>query len=114
MSAPLVVALFDRAFRHASWREAFRQRWPFYAGLASTWVLLGLLVAGLWAWSGRREALELPGTLHARPLATEAGIQAYPAFSPDGRSVAYSGEIDDVLQSNAEDFVKSYVQKGGQ
>jgi prokaryotic ubiquitin-like protein Pup len=23
-------------------------------------------------------------------------------------------EIDDVLESNAEDFVKSYVQKGGQ
>ena len=27
---------------------------------------------------------------------------------------AILGEIDDVLETNAEDFVKSYVQKGGQ
>ncbi|RYE79905.1 MAG: ubiquitin-like protein Pup [Myxococcales bacterium] len=27
---------------------------------------------------------------------------------------AILGEIDDVLESNAEDFVKSFIQKGGQ
>ena len=27
---------------------------------------------------------------------------------------AILGEIDDVLETNAEDFVKSFVQKGGQ
>lgn len=46
--------------------------------------------------------------------------------SPTGPSVTTSGEkikaelddlldeIDEVLESNAEDFVKSYVQKGGE
>jgi eukaryotic-like serine/threonine-protein kinase len=60
--------------------------------------LLAVLVTGLWAWSQRRPALEPLGDLDAVPLATESGIQAYPAFSPDGRSVAYAGEVEGVLQ----------------
>lgn len=32
------------------------------------------------------------------PLATDAGFQGAPAFSPDGRTVAYVAEVDDVLQ----------------
>ena len=32
----------------------------------------------------------------------------------DGDVDAILDEIDDVLESNAEDFVKSFVQKGGQ
>jgi len=43
-SAPLVVLLYDRTFLAGSFRDALRHRWPVYAGLASTWVVLSLLV----------------------------------------------------------------------
>jgi ubiquitin-like protein Pup len=44
---------------------------------------------------------------------------AAPATSESGEKLKAElddllDEIDDVLESNAEDFVKSYVQKGGQ
>jgi tetratricopeptide (TPR) repeat protein len=44
-SAPLVVALYDRAFLFASWREAWARRRPLYSALASTWLVLAWLVA---------------------------------------------------------------------
>ncbi|MSR61818.1 MAG: tetratricopeptide repeat protein [Planctomycetes bacterium] len=43
-SAPLVVALYDRAFAFPSWGEMLRRRRGFYAGLASTWLVLAALV----------------------------------------------------------------------
>ena len=46
VSAPLIVLLYDRIFVAETFREAWRKRWRFYAGLAGTWLLLGYLVAG--------------------------------------------------------------------
>lgn len=49
----------------------------------------------------------------------EAEVEAAPATEADS-SEAVEGvddlldEIDDVLEENAEEFVRSYVQKGGQ
>lgn len=43
VSAPLMVLLYDRTFCVGSFREAWRRR-GLYASLASTWVLLGVLV----------------------------------------------------------------------
>ncbi|MEX2627130.1 MAG: ubiquitin-like protein Pup [Ilumatobacteraceae bacterium] len=45
--------------------------------------------------------------------------EAAPATSESGEKLKAElddllDEIDDVLETNAEDFVKSYVQKGGQ
>ncbi len=45
-TAPLMVALFDRVFLFASWKDAFRRRWPLYAGLAASWGVLAVLLAG--------------------------------------------------------------------
>ena len=45
VTAPLVVAFYDRAFLAKSWREVFRERWMLYTGLAATWLLLPLLLA---------------------------------------------------------------------
>ena len=42
VTAPIVVVLWDYWFAPAG---GSRRRWPLYAGLASTWVLLALLVA---------------------------------------------------------------------
>ena len=47
VAAPIVVLLCDRVFFSASLRDALRERWGLYAGLASTWIVLALLLAGL-------------------------------------------------------------------
>ena len=49
----------------------------------------------------------------------EAVEEAAPATSESGEKLKAElddllDEIDEVLETNAEDFVKSYVQKGGQ
>jgi protein O-mannosyl-transferase len=43
-SAPLMVALYDRTFVFDRTRDAFRNRWRLYGGLALTWLLLALLI----------------------------------------------------------------------
>jgi tetratricopeptide (TPR) repeat protein len=40
VTAPLVVLLYDRVFLAPSWREVLQRRWPLYAGLAATWLIL--------------------------------------------------------------------------
>ncbi len=49
----------------------------------------------------------------------EADVAEAPAASESGEKLKAElddllDEIDDVLETNAEDFVKSYIQKGGQ
>ena len=46
VSAPLLVPLYDLAFREAPWRSLWARRRGLYLGLASTWILLAALVAG--------------------------------------------------------------------
>jgi ubiquitin-like protein Pup len=53
------------------------------------------------------------------PAREEEVVEEAPASSEQGEKIKAElddllEEIDDVLESNAEDFVKSYVQKGGQ
>ena len=53
-----------------------------------------------------------------RPQEEEAADQA-PASSEQGEALKAElddllDEIDEVLETNAEDFVKSYIQKGGE
>ena len=45
VSAPLIVLLYDRTFVAGSYAEAWRRRRGFYAALATTWILLGALLA---------------------------------------------------------------------
>jgi tetratricopeptide (TPR) repeat protein len=42
-----MVLLYDRTFVAGSFREAWRQRWRYYLGLAGTWLLLARLMIGL-------------------------------------------------------------------
>lgn len=47
VTAPVLVALYDRVFVAGSWREVARRRGKFYLALASTWLLLaGLMNTG--------------------------------------------------------------------
>jgi ubiquitin-like protein Pup len=53
------------------------------------------------------------------PSRTEEDVEAAPPNAAQGDKLKAElddllDEIDDVLETNAEDFVKSYVQKGGQ
>ena len=53
------------------------------------------------------------------PAREEADVEDAPATSEQGEKIKAElddllDEIDDVLETNAEDFVKSYIQKGGQ
>ncbi len=50
---------------------------------------------------------------------TEEVVEEMPASGEQGEALKAElddllDEIDDVLETNAEDFVKSYIQKGGQ
>jgi len=53
------------------------------------------------------------------PPRTEEQVEDAPASSEKGEQIKAEvddllDEIDEVLDANAEDFVRSYVQKGGQ
>ncbi len=53
------------------------------------------------------------------PSRTDEVVEAAPVVTESGDKLKAElddllDEIDDVLETNAEDFVKSYVQKGGQ
>ena len=45
VSAPLMVALYDRVFLYDSLRQAARSRWRLYVGLGTTWLVLAILLA---------------------------------------------------------------------
>ena len=44
VTAPVAVVMYDAVFAFSSWRDALRVRWPWYAGLASTWAVLAALI----------------------------------------------------------------------
>jgi ubiquitin-like protein Pup len=53
------------------------------------------------------------------PKPSEEVVEETPATSESGEALKAElddllDEIDEVLESNAEDFVKSYIQKGGE
>jgi len=53
------------------------------------------------------------------PSRQEEEVEETPAASESGEKIKAElddllDEIDEVLETNAEDFVKSYIQKGGQ
>lgn len=40
VTAPVMALVYDRTFLAGSFREAWRRRWPLYAGLGATWLAL--------------------------------------------------------------------------
>jgi ubiquitin-like protein Pup len=53
------------------------------------------------------------------PSRTDEAVEDVPAASETGEKIKAEldellDEIDDVLETNAEEFVKSYIQKGGE
>ncbi|MHC4067250.1 MAG: tetratricopeptide repeat protein, partial [Planctomycetota bacterium] len=71
VSAPLIVLLYDRVFISGSFRGALARRPGLYAGLALTWVLLGVLLAS----GPRSESIGFNhGVASLDYLRTQAGV----------------------------------------
>ncbi len=73
ITAPLVVALFDRVFLSRSWVEVARLRWPLYVGLFASCVPLMALMSGVWS----NPQSEVNAIVRAAPLeyaATQPGV----------------------------------------
>ena len=64
VTAPIMIVLYDRLFTFASLRHAFERRWPLYAGLAATWIVLATL-----EWTGPR--------VHSAGFASGVGSWTY-------------------------------------
>ncbi|HVP10303.1 MAG TPA: tetratricopeptide repeat protein, partial [Phycisphaerae bacterium] len=63
VTAPLLVLLYDRTFDSGSFRQSLRRRPIFYAVMACTWIILGMLIA-----SGPRSGSAGFGLEHLGPL----------------------------------------------
>jgi tetratricopeptide (TPR) repeat protein len=74
VSAPLIVLLYDRVFLASSFREALWRRRVLYSGLATTWLLLAMLVANT---PHSRTGFGIQGVTSWNYLKTEAGVIAY-------------------------------------
>src|SRR5262245_41089224 len=44
VTAPIVVALYDRVFLFGSVADAMRKRWPLYLGLGATWIVIADMI----------------------------------------------------------------------
>lgn len=54
VTAPVVIALYDRLFLTGSWRETLMRRGPWLVGLAATWGILAALI-----WQSKLEARQV-------------------------------------------------------
>lgn len=70
-----------------------RQFWPALAVIA----LAAAVAAGAFSGSGRDSGTSIDA-YHFVPFAVDAGVQTMPAWSPDGQSLAFSGEVDGYYQ----------------
>jgi tetratricopeptide (TPR) repeat protein len=64
VTAPVMVALYDRVFVFESVKKAIRARWPLYAGLTATWIVLAAV-----NWSGSR--------IHSAGFTTGVSVWTY-------------------------------------
>lgn len=70
-------------------------------------------MSGQEQWSKRKSSQEADDeVLEAQPQTNPDAAERKEALNEDIDSIL--DEIDDVLETNAEDFVKSFIQKGGQ
>jgi Tol biopolymer transport system component len=71
-----------------------RRRWVTIAIVAASAAVI-VAVAGLLPWNTTDAGIE---RYRFTPLATDAGYQASPAWSPDGKTLAYVASVNGVLQ----------------
>lgn len=72
-----------------------RRRWRWAAAAVFALALAGAAIA--WAWTRQNGASPIDAYRFV-PFAVDAGVQAMPAWSADGQSLAFSGEVDGYYQ----------------
>jgi Tfp pilus assembly protein PilF len=60
VTAPVMAYFYDRTFAAGTFREAWRRRWRYHTALAATWIMLGLLVAGMGGNRGKAAGFGSP------------------------------------------------------
>ena len=89
-----VVVMPARPVAGERWWQQISPR----AMTAALCVVALLSASALFAWRYFTPELADPLTYRFVPLATESGLELFPAWSPNGRLIAYSGEQNGVLQ----------------
>ncbi|HWZ94722.1 MAG TPA: tetratricopeptide repeat protein [Opitutaceae bacterium] len=109
VTAPVMVLLYDRTFVAGSFRDSWRQRWRYYLGLASMWlILLARLRFGFqqqsvgfdqgvtwWSYaltSCRSAVIYLTMAVWPHPLVFDYGpniLQHVPVIAPDALVLAF-------------------------
>jgi hypothetical protein len=83
--------------RQAIGKPPGTSRWRTWGGLAA--VLAIALAGAAVQWAGTRQRAASPiDAYRFVPFAVDAGVQAMPAWSADGQSLAFSGEVDGFYQ----------------
>ena len=77
VSAPVMVMLYDRAFVSGSFREAWQRRWRLYLALASTWILLGIVLVSASNLATASMIAQHHGFTRWNYLATQPGVILY-------------------------------------
>ena len=77
VTAPVIVLLYDRAFLSSSFREAWRRRWQMYVALASTWILLAVVVGLAGNFATTSANAEHAGIRWWEYLAIQPGVILY-------------------------------------
>ena len=101
-STPSVAALLER--NEPPTVRASGRRIPIIAG-----GLAMLLLAGAIGWGARSWSVTSPPVYRTVPLAVEAAAETAPAWSPDGKTLAYSAEAEGHYQI----FTRQPDQRGG-
>ena len=78
-------------------RRTFTREWWRTAAIAGILVLMLAALAALLTWLIKPRGADLT-KYHYSPLATSAAYEGFPAWSPDGKSVAYIADVDGILQ----------------
>lgn len=99
VTAPVMVMAWDFLMLDAPWRTILVRRWPLYAGLAATWVVLAVIIAS--APRAASVGFGLEGVSAWAYLVTQAGVIAHYlrlAFLPWPLSVDYEWPIASSLR----------------
>jgi Tol biopolymer transport system component/DNA-binding winged helix-turn-helix (wHTH) protein len=87
-------------------RKSSRQ--VFFLSLAALGILVALSLAAFFVWKSRQPKSETARNLKTAQITTWTSLDIYPAFSPDGNSIAYSSDHD----GNFEIYVKPLTAGG--
>ena len=73
------------------------RRWRGAAAVLASAIAVAAVAAALWALTGPEAGVQLE-PYRFTPFAVDPGYQMSPAWSPNGKTIAYVAEVDGILQ----------------